>query len=119
MGMRDLLVALHPKPWRERYGEEFRALLDDTDLTPRTLIDVVTHAATQQVRARFTLVLVALAIVASTSVTHLALQAGLTDNILWAPTTPRRALALSASLAPWAGLLVRTYRRHRKPIEKG
>ncbi|MFD4763972.1 hypothetical protein ACFWOJ_35600 [Streptomyces sp. NPDC058439] len=116
--MRELLVALHPKPWRERYGEEFRALLDDTDLTPRTLIDVITHAATQQVRARFMLVLVTLAIVMSTSVTHLARQAGLTDNILWAPTTPRRALALSATLAPWAGLLVLTHRRHRKSTGK-
>ncbi|CAL9407637.1 hypothetical protein SUDANB58_01577 [Streptomyces sp. enrichment culture] len=113
MDMRDLLVALHPKPWRVRYSEEFRALLDDTDLTPRTLLDVVAHAVTQQVRARFTLVLVIVAIVTSTIVSRLALQAGLTDNILWAPTTPRRALALSATLAPWAGLLVRTYRRRK------
>lgn len=127
MGMRDLLVALHPKPWRERYGEEFRALLDDTDLTLRALIDVVTHAATQQVRARLTLVLVIVAIVMSASVTHLARQAGLTDNILWAPTTPRRALALSATLAPGPGCwsspiavtasrLGRTERAHRRHL---
>lgn len=117
MGMRDLLVALHPEPWRERYGEEFRALLDDTDLTPGALIDVVAHAVTQQVRAHCTLVLVTVAIVVFTSVTHLARQAGLTDNILWAPTTQRRALFLAAALAPWVGLLIRAY-RHLRPTGK-
>jgi hypothetical protein len=115
MDMKDLLVALHPKPWRERYGDEFRVLLDDSGLTPRAVLDVLAHAAKLQVRERRTPVLVAGAIVASGTIEHFALRAGLTDNILWAPTTPRRALALAATLAPWAALLVRTHRRRRRP----
>jgi hypothetical protein len=34
MDLIRMLVALHPKDWRERYGEEFAALLQDTRLTP-------------------------------------------------------------------------------------
>ena len=34
MDLIRILVALHPKDWRERYGAEFAALLEDTRLTP-------------------------------------------------------------------------------------
>jgi hypothetical protein len=35
------LVALFPRSWRQRYGEEFEALLEETGLSPRDLIDVL------------------------------------------------------------------------------
>lgn len=34
MGMIRLLVALYPRKWREAFGAEFAALLEDTRLTP-------------------------------------------------------------------------------------
>jgi len=37
----DLLVRLHGRRWRERYGAEFRALLDEVPGTPRVVIDAV------------------------------------------------------------------------------
>jgi hypothetical protein len=34
MGMIGLLVALYPRRWREEFGGEFAALLEQTRLTP-------------------------------------------------------------------------------------
>jgi hypothetical protein len=38
------LVALYPARWRDRYGEEFEALLDQEPVTPRLVIDVIRGA---------------------------------------------------------------------------
>lgn len=35
------LVVLFPRSWRQRYGEEFEALLEETGLSPRDLLDVL------------------------------------------------------------------------------
>jgi hypothetical protein len=35
---------------------------------------------------------------------YLSVRARLTANILWAPATPARALALAATIGPWLGL---------------
>ena len=35
------LVALFPRSWRQRYGDEFEALLEETGLSPRDLLDVL------------------------------------------------------------------------------
>jgi hypothetical protein len=39
-----LLVALYPRKWRDSFGEDFAALLEDTRLTPRAVFDVMAHA---------------------------------------------------------------------------
>src|SRR5207302_793831 len=36
-----LLLRLYPKPWRQRYGEEFEALLAEVRPTPRIVLDLV------------------------------------------------------------------------------
>ena len=41
--MRRALV-LYPGAWRQRYGDEFEALLEQTPLTPRVLFDVAVAA---------------------------------------------------------------------------
>lgn len=51
MDLIRILVALHPKDWRERYGEEFAALLQDTRLTPRAMADVVAASVGLRLRA--------------------------------------------------------------------
>lgn len=43
-----LAAKLYPRLWRERYGEEFDALLDDTGSNGRIFLDVVLRAAIMQ-----------------------------------------------------------------------
>jgi hypothetical protein len=51
-----LLLLCYPRSWRRRYGDELLALLIDTDLTPRSALDVAVagfrqrlHAATRSI----------------------------------------------------------------------
>jgi hypothetical protein len=106
--IRTVLVAMHPRDWRQRYGEEFRALLEDTRLTPSAAADVLRHCATLQALAHRRALLVTLAALVSVACEVAAKRAGLTANILWAPTNLARALALLATTVPWAVALTVT-----------
>lgn len=44
MNVRGWLVRLYPRAWRERYSEEFEALLGDCLLSPLEMLDVVIGA---------------------------------------------------------------------------
>ena len=44
--MRKLLVRLYPRAWRERYGDELLALLEDLPVAPATVLDLLHGAAT-------------------------------------------------------------------------
>lgn len=105
MGLRKLLLALHPKAWREQYGEEFLAFLEQVDLGPAAVIDVLRHAARLHAQARPRVWQICAAPVVSALFEVLALRLRLTANILWAPTTSPRGLALAATVAPWLVLL--------------
>lgn len=114
MGLIRVLVALHPKGWRERYGEEYGALLEDIRLTPRAVANVVLHAVRLQVRARLAeLVMVVSALLVSVACHTVALSGGYTHNILWAPTDLPRALLLLGTVGPWAVLTGRWLRGRR------
>jgi hypothetical protein len=111
-----LLLALHPRAWRARYGAEFRELLEATPLTARTVLDVVRNALRQHVRLHRQVCQVLAALVVSSLVEVAAVHAHETANILWAPTDPVRTLLLAAVLLPWvpvATSAVRTVRRRR------
>jgi hypothetical protein len=41
---------LYPRSWRERYGAEFDALLDDIGANPRIALNVLTEAIDMQVQ---------------------------------------------------------------------
>jgi hypothetical protein len=41
---------LYPRSWRERYGDEFAALLDDTGPDPRIALNVLTEAVGMQIQ---------------------------------------------------------------------
>jgi len=41
---RSLLARLYPERWRRRYGDEFRAMLDDEPLSPSLVLDVLAGA---------------------------------------------------------------------------
>ena len=45
-----LAAKLYPGPWRDRYGEEFEALLDDSGTDGRIALDVLAGALVMQVR---------------------------------------------------------------------
>jgi len=45
-----LAAKLYPGPWRDRYGEEFEALLDDAGVNGRIAFNVLTGAALMQVQ---------------------------------------------------------------------
>jgi hypothetical protein len=111
-----LLLALHPRAWRARYGEEYRELMEVRPLTARTVVDVVQNAVRQHDRAHPRRVRLVAAVSLMTLVEIAALRADLTANLLWAPTTPLRAFVLVAALAPWlpsAGDLVAMIRGRR------
>ncbi len=111
--IRSVLVAMHPRGWRQRYGEEFRALLEDTALTPAAVVDVVKNCSTMRARAHPTALLVTGAVLASVAGELAALRTGLTANILWAPTNVLRALALLGTLGPWLAVTVSIAVRRR------
>jgi hypothetical protein len=45
------LLRLYPRSWRQRYGEEFTALVESSPLTPQVVLDVVAGATVERVRA--------------------------------------------------------------------
>jgi hypothetical protein len=108
MGMTRLLVALYPRKWRATFGEEFTALLEDTRLTPRAVADVVITAGKLHAAGHRRLALVLASLLWSGCMEYLSVRARLTANILWAPSTPARAVALAATAAPWLCLAALT-----------
>ena len=42
--LRQLLMKQYPREWRDRYGDEFLAVLEDTALTPSVIIDTIRAA---------------------------------------------------------------------------
>lgn len=104
MGMIRVLLALYPGKWRAEFGDEFAALLEDTRLTPRAVLDVILQAGKLQAQAHRRLVLVTAALLWSGSMEVFAVHNHLTANILWAPTAPARAIVLAATVGPWVAL---------------
>jgi hypothetical protein len=45
------LLRLYPREWRERYGDEFLGLIDETGLTWRSVVNVAAGAVAQRARA--------------------------------------------------------------------
>jgi len=108
MGVTRVLVALDPKKWRDSFGDEFTALLEDTPMTPVVVWDVAIHAGKLHVQSHRKATVVVLLLAWSACLESLSVHAHLTANILWAPTSPERALALVATVGPWIALLVAT-----------
>jgi hypothetical protein len=105
MGMIRALVALYPATWRAEFGDEFAALLEDTRLTPRAVLDITVQAGKLHAAAHQRLGFVIAALLWSACWEVLAVHDHLTANILWAPTAPARALALAATVGPWLALI--------------
>lgn len=50
--MRELLIRCYPPRWRTRYGEEFEALLDEAQLGPFDVADILVGAIDARLRLR-------------------------------------------------------------------
>ena len=115
--MIGLLLALHPRSWRARYGEEFRSLLEAGPLTMAVVLDVLRNAARQHGRAHALALHFSMALAVSVVVEVVAVGAHLTDNILWPPSTALRAVALAVLVLAWLPVVATLNRsmRHRRP----
>ena len=111
--MIEFLLALHPRRWRDTYGDEYRALLEQTRLTPSVVFDVLRNAAGLHLQARILLTELVIGAVITIAIELFAVREHITDNILWAPTNPLRAAVLAAVLAPSVIVTVRIARRRR------
>ena len=109
------LVRLYPRTWRRRYGAGLEALLDEMPASPAVVLDVVRGAAGAHVQQRRSAAVWLVAAVATVVADALSLRAGVTVNVLWAPTDPVRALFLVLTLAPTASALWLTVPRGRAP----
>src|SRR5512134_2311550 len=50
LDVRHWLLALYPRAWRRRYGDEFLALLEETPASPRLVADCLWGAADAHLR---------------------------------------------------------------------
>jgi hypothetical protein len=96
-----VLMALHPRRWRTQYGAELRDLVESGPVTAAVVIDTLRNAARQHARQHPVATRVIVALAASAAVEIVAVRAGVTDNILWMPSTPLRGAVLAALLLPW------------------
>jgi hypothetical protein len=94
-----ILVRLYPRPWRERYAEEFTALLEDEGVGPQVVVDVVFHALRSRLELRRSLVRSLVAAAIAAGVEWYAVTTGYTDNLLWVPHGARSAVLLVGAAA--------------------
>jgi hypothetical protein len=104
MGMIRALVALYPAKWRAEFGDEFAALLEDTRLTPRAVVDVTLQAGRLQAAAHRRPGFVIAALLWSAAMEVIAVHDHLTANILWTPTSLAGAIMLLATVIPWSAM---------------
>jgi hypothetical protein len=123
MDVRKVLLALHPRAWRREYGDEFLAFLEDTPLHPIAVADVVGNAARLHAQVRQGALRIVAALAVSVVFEIVAVKTRLTANILWAPTSPARAIALVMTVSPWlllaASWSIRRIRRDELASEAG
>lgn len=114
-----LLLAAHPRRWRARYAEEFTALLEQAPLTAAVVLDVLGNAVRLHAAGRPLLLRLLAAVLVSVPIELLAVRAGLTDNVLWSPSTPPRALALAALALAWSPVGVGVWDRSARRARAG
>jgi hypothetical protein len=98
--MRQALLALYPRSWRDQYGEEYCALLEDIGISASVAFDVVGSALKLRLQ-RHARILSALAVLGQYSLSlWLCVHLRITDNMFWLPTTFLQAAGLAATYVP-------------------
>jgi hypothetical protein len=99
--MRGWLLSLYPKGWRELYGDEYEALLDDTEMSPAVVMDILKGACLARLQAHASVLTTCCGIILYCTSGLICLRLGLTANWpFWAPSNPERALGLIVTLTP-------------------
>lgn len=95
------LLYLYPTEWRQQYGDEYAALLEDTGTPFEVLVDSIKTALSLRLRAHAD-IFVTLSAIAFYCVSGITcLRLGLTKNWpLWAPSNPLRAAGLFVTFVP-------------------
>lgn len=106
MGLIRALVAVHPAAWRERYGDEFAALLEDTRLTPRVVADVLVGAARLRAVHHWRGLSILATLFVSMGSVAAATMTVEVPNIIWLPRSVPSALLLLGVLGPWFALAI-------------
>jgi len=100
--MQGLLLSLYPKAWREQYGEEYAALLEDTGMSVATVLDVAKVGCLLRLRAyeKSLIIIAAASLYALSGV--MCIRLGLTENWpIWIPTNLLQTVGLVITLAPF------------------
>lgn len=98
--IRHVLLTLYPRSWRDRYGEEYCALLEDMGITCEVVIDSAKSALMLRLREHAHILSIIVILGQCSFSLWLCVHLRITDNMLWPPTTPLRAAALIATYAP-------------------
>lgn len=98
--MRHVLLTLYPRSWRNRYGEEYQALLEDTGLNLWIILDVAKSALKLRLQEHARALVVMVVLVEWMFSLWLCVHLRITDNMLWPPTTFLRTAGLCITYAP-------------------
>ena len=99
--MIGLLMRLLPRHWRQEYGDEFEDMLASRPLTALALWDVIRLVFSLHAAAHSLLLRVAFGLVLSAVIERIVVSRGISDNILWAPSTLTRAVPLVLLVLSW------------------
>jgi hypothetical protein len=98
--VRQTLLALYPRWWRDQYGEEYSALLEDTGISPSIAFDVAASALKLWLHEH-SRVLAALSVLGQYSFSiWLCVHLHITDNMFWLPTSLLQTIGLLITYAP-------------------
>lgn len=98
--MRQALLALYPRSWRDQYGEEYCALLEDMGISPYVVFDVVRSALMLRLREHARILVTIVVLGQYTFSLWFCVHLRITDNMLWLPTTFLKAAGLGITYAP-------------------
>ena len=98
--LQQILLAFYPRSWRDRYGEEYCALLEDTGMSPWVAFDVARSALSLRLREHVRILSAIVVLGQYVFSLWLCVHLHITDNMLWPPTTFLRAVGLGATYAP-------------------
>ena len=103
------LVRLYPPSWRERYGEEYLALLSDAALGPRAVLDVLRGAADAWLRPSAGVLCGTARLRATVSTVWCAWIALVAGALIYGQMTEDRPFRVYDAAHPGVGVLYRTY----------
>ena len=95
-----ILLALYPRSWRNQYGDEYCALLEDIGVNPSVALDAARAAFVLQLKEHRRVLTVTAVLVQIVISLWFCVHLHITDNMLWLPTTFLQLVGLCATYGP-------------------